>query len=125
MGISINEISILEAVLNEKFSKERLKFKMSVHFVKDRMNHPRNTPAITIAELQGIFNRLTTVYISQLMRLKHNDSFNVRCTKSDINIPCAISRTKDATGKDNREVIAITVMRKSNFISKDPIEFKV
>jgi len=125
MGISINEISILEAVLNEKFSKERLKFKMSVHFVKDRMNHPRNTPVITITELQGIFNRLTTVYISQLMRLKHNDSFNVRCTKSDINIPCAISKTKDATGKDNREVIAITVMRKPNFVSKDLIEFKV
>jgi len=109
----------------KKFSKERLKFKMSVHFVKDRMNHPRNTPAITITELQGIFNRLTTVYISQLMRLKHNDSFNVRCTKSDINIPCAISKTKDATGKDNREVIAITVMRKPNFVSKDLIEFKV
>jgi hypothetical protein len=125
MGISINEISVLEAVLNEKFSKERLRFKMSVHFVKDRMNHPRNTPAITITELQGIFNRLTTVYLSQLMRLEHNDSFNVRCTKSDINIPCAISKTKDSTGKDNREVIAITVMRKANFISKDPIEFKV
>lgn len=125
MGISINEIAVLEAVLNEKFSKERLKFKMSVHFVKDRMNHPRNTPSITITELQGIFNRLTTIYISQLMRLNHNDSFNVRCTKSDLNIPCAISKIKDATGKDNREVIAITVMRKANFVSKDPIEFKV
>ena len=125
MGISINEIAILEAVLNEKFSKERLKFKMSVHFVKDRMNHPRNTPSITITELQGIFNRLTTIYISQLMRLNHNDSFNVRCTKSDINIPCAISKIKDSTGKDNREVIAITVMRKADFISKDPVEFKV
>lgn len=125
MGISINEISVLEAVLNEKFSKERLRFKMSVHFVKDRMNDPRNTPAITITELQGIFNRLTTVYLSRLMRLEHNDSFNVRCTKSDINIPCAISKTKDSTGKDNRDVIAITVMRKANFVSKDPIEFKV
>ena len=125
MGISINEISVLESVLNEKFSKERLRFKMSVHFVKDRMNDPRNTPAITITELQGIFNRLITVYVSQLMRLEHNESFNVRCKKSDINIPCAISKTKDSTGKDNREVIAITVMRKANFVSKDPIEFKV
>lgn len=125
MGISINEIAVLEAILNEKFSKERLKFKMSVHFVKDRMNHPRNTPAITITELQSVFNRLTTIYISQLMRLKHNDCFNVRCTKSDINIPCAMSKIKDLTGKDNREVIAITVMRKADFVSKDPIEFKV
>ena len=90
MGISLSEISVLEAVLNEKFSKERLKFKMSVHFVKDRMNDPRNTPTITITELQGIFNRLTTIYISQLMRLNHHDTFNIRCEKSDINIPCAI-----------------------------------
>ncbi len=125
MGISVNEISILEAVLNQKFLKERLKFKMSVHFVKDRMNHPRNNPAITVTELQGIFNRLTTIYLSQLMRLSHNSSFNVRCTKSDINIPCAISKIKDPAGNDNREVIAITVMRKAGFISKDPVEFKV
>jgi hypothetical protein len=125
MGISINEIAFLETVLNEKYSKERLKFKMSVHFVKDRMNHPRNTPSITITELQSIFNRLTSIYISQLMRLKHDDTFNVRCTKSDINIPCAMSKTKDTSGNDNREVIAITVMRKADFVSKDAVEFKV
>lgn len=112
-------------MLNEKFAKERLKFKMSVHFVKDRMNYPGNTPAVTITERQGIFNRLTTVYISQLMRLKHNDTYNVRCTKSDINIPCVISKIKDSVGNDNREVNAITFMRKVDFLSKDPVEFKV
>ena len=125
MGIALDEITLLEAILNEKFKKERLRFKMSVHFVKDRMNHPRNNPAITITELQSIFNRLTTVYISQLLRLKHNDTFNIRCVKTDINIPCAMSKKQDGNGKSQREVIAITVMRKANFISKDPIEFKV
>lgn len=125
MGIALDDITMLETVLNEKFKNERLRFKMSVHFVRDRMNHPRNNPAITITELQSIFNRLTTIHIGRLLRLKHNDSFNVRCTTSDINIPCVMSKKLDNAGASQKEVIAITVMRKANFVSKDPIEFKV
>lgn len=125
MGIALDEISLLESVLNERFAQERLSFKMSVHFVKDRMNHPRNNPHITFTELQIIFNRLTTVHIGKLLKLNHNDSFNVRCKKSDINIPCAINMEKDTSGRDHREVIAITVMRKRDFKSKDPVEFHV
>ena len=71
MGIALDEISLLEGVLNEKFKQEELSFKMSIHFVKDRMNDPRNTPNISVTELQGIFNRLTTIYISKLLKLKH------------------------------------------------------
>ena len=113
MGIALDEISLLESV------------KMSVHFVRDRMNDPRNTPPITITELQGIFSRLTTRYISKLLQLKNNDTFNIRCTLSDINIPCAMSRQTSTTGIDKKEIIAITVMRKKNFVSKDPVEFVV
>ena len=124
MGIALDEISLLEGTLNSKFSEERLSFKMSVHFVKDRMNHPRNNPNITFTELQSIFNRLTTVYISKLIKLSHNDTFNIRCSKTDINIPCAVSLTNES-GNDHRQIIAITIMRKHNFISKDPVEFLV
>ena len=125
MGIALDEISLLESILNERFSQERLTFKMSVHFVKDRMNHPRNVPNITITELHSIFNRLTTVYIGKLVKLKHHDTFNVRCSKTDINIPCAVELTRDTSGLDHREIIAITVMRKRDFKSKDPVEFLV
>ena len=125
MGIALDEIRILETVLNEKFKKENLRFKMSVHFVKDRMNDPRNTPVITITELQSIFNRLTTIHINKLLALKHNDTFNVRCTKSDINIPCAMSKQSESSGRIRKEVIAITVMRKKAFVSKDDIEYIV
>ncbi|MAR89311.1 MAG: hypothetical protein CML06_00310 [Pseudomonadales bacterium] len=125
MAISADDISTLEHVLNEKFSKERLRFKMSVHFVRDRMNHERNTPPITITELQGIFNRLTTIHISKLLKLKHNESFNVRCLTTDINIPCVMSKSVSSGGAQSSEVIAITVMRKKDFKAKDAIEFKV
>jgi len=125
MAISLDDISLLEEVLNDKFSKDHLSFKMSVHFVRDRMNDRRNNPEITITELQGIFNRLTTIHIGKLMTLENNDTFNIRCKMSDINIPCAMSRSKSTMGHEEREVIAITVMRKKNFIAKDPIEFIV
>jgi hypothetical protein len=36
-----------------------------------------------------------------------------------------MSKKIDETGEFQKEVIAITVMRKANFISKDAIEFKV
>ncbi|MGQ9425222.1 hypothetical protein ACXYTJ_06210 [Gilvimarinus sp. F26214L] len=125
MGIALDEIGTLEAVLNEKFKKDNLRFKFSIHFVRDRMNDPRNDPAITITELQGIFNRLTTIHLGKLLRLQHNDTFNVRCRRTDINIPCAMSRQPDQSGRSQREVIAITVMRKKDFVSKDEIEFEV
>lgn len=125
MGIALDEIALLEGVLNEQFSKDHLSFKMSVHFVKDRMNHPRNNPNITITELKGIFNRLTTIHLSKLLRLNHHDTFNIRCQKTDINIPCAIEMSQDMLGYGHRQVIAITVMRKPDFKSKDSIEFKV
>ena len=125
MGIALDEISMLESILNERFASERLSFKMSVHFVKDRMNHPRNIPNITITELHSIFNRLTTIYIGKLTRLKNNDTFNIRCSKTDINIPCAVEVKQDTSGFDHRQIIAITVMRKKNFKAKDPVEFVV
>lgn len=102
-----------------------MSFKMSVHFVKDRMNDPRNDPTITITELQSIFNRVCSIHIGGLSRLKHNDTFNIRCQTSDINIPCAVSKKSDSTGRIHQKNIAITVMRKKNFIAKDPVEFKV
>lgn len=99
MGIAADQITVLEAVLNEKFRAENLRFKMSIHFVRDRMNHPRNNPAISITELQSIFNRLTTRYLSKLLQLEHNDTFNIRCMQSDINIPCAMSKQNDSSGR--------------------------
>ena len=125
MGIIADDITVLETIINQKISKENMSFKMSVHFVRDRMNDPRNTPPITITELHSIFNRLLTVHISALMKLKHNDTFNIRCLTSDINIPCAVEKVRQPNGRIHQRNIAITVMRKKDFKAKDPVEFKV
>ena len=115
MAISADQIATLEHILNEKYAKENLRFKMSVHFVRDRINDPRNTPAITLTELQGIFFRLTSIHLGKLLKVKHGETFNVRCKTSHINIPCAMSKSMTPGSKEQSEVIAITVMRKKGF----------
>ena len=68
MAISADQIATLEHILNEKYAKDSLRFKMSVHFVWDRINDPRNTPEITLTELQGIFLRLTSIHLGRLLK---------------------------------------------------------
>jgi hypothetical protein len=125
MTISKSEIAVLESSINSMLSIDNMSFKMSVHFVKDRMNDIRNNPMIQIAELRAIFNRLMVLHKQKIAQLKHNQSFNIKCLKSHINMPCAVSKTKSPDGSLHQENIVITVMRKENFIAKDSIEFLV
>lgn len=121
MAVSIDEISTLEAILNEKLTSERMRFALSVHFIKDRLNDPRNDPAISITELQGIFNRLIAVHVGRLKTLKDRESFTVRCRTSGIHIPCTMTHDRDKSGKITKTIITITIMRKRDFKSKDKV----
>ncbi|BCG17468.1 hypothetical protein HLBS07_13200 [Vibrio alginolyticus] len=69
-----------------------MSFKSSKHFVKDRMNGIRNNLLIIITELNSIFNRLTVLHVEVLKKLSYNDTFNIRCTVSHINMPCAVNK---------------------------------
>ena len=62
MGIMADDITVLETIINQKLTQENMSFKMSVHFIRDRMNHPRNTPPITITEMQ---NYLIAYYLPE------------------------------------------------------------
>nr|WP_193988733.1 hypothetical protein [Lelliottia steviae] len=122
--ISQAQIAALESSVNEILRRHKMSFKLSKHFVKDRMNDTRNNPLIMIAELNSIFNRLTTLHVGALKKLNHNDTFNIRCTVSHINMPCAVNKIK-VDGDDHLENIVITVMRKKDWKSKDSKEFLV
>ena len=118
------QITALESSVNEILRRHNMSFKLSKHFVKDRMNDSRNNPLIMIAELNSIFNRLTALHLESLKKLKHHDSFNIRCTVSHINMPCAVNKVQ-VDGGEHQENIVITVMRKKDWKSKDPKEFLV
>ncbi|MCG7791393.1 hypothetical protein MIS24_16805, partial [Vibrio parahaemolyticus] len=64
------------------------------------------------------------LHVGALKKLRHNDTFNIRCTVSHINMPCAVNKIH-VDGDEHQENIFITVMRKKDWKSKDPKEFLV
>ncbi len=101
--ISQAQIAALESSVNEILRRHKMSFKLSKHFVKDRMNDTRNNPLIMIAELNSIFNRLTALHVGALKKLSHNDTFNIRCTVSHINMPCAVNKIHVDDDEHQRE----------------------
>jgi hypothetical protein len=125
MVINRQEIQKLESDLNKKLLEYNTEFIMTIHFSIDRLNDVRNNPPITLQELNNIFNILINKHITAIVALNDKETFNIRCTKSHINMPCAVVKETKRNGTLSHKNIIITVMRKEKFIAKDPIEFKV
>ncbi len=125
MTITQTEISNLEASINDKLAVFKAAFIMTVHFSVDRLNDIRNNPPITIAELDDIFNKVIAHHMLAILVLNDSDTFNIRCLNSHINMPCAVKKDSRSNASITHKNIVITVMRKQNFFSKDPIEFTV
>lgn len=98
---------------------------MTTHFAIDRVNDLRNVPPITLIELETIFNKLIARHLIGILALNDGDTFNIKCSSSYINIPCAVEKNSSAHATITHKSIAITIMRKRNFVSKDPITFTV
>ena len=125
MTINQQEIRQLEQAINRKLTRYNAVFIMTVHFSVDRLNDARNNPPITINELELIFNSLIDNHITAIVALNDKDTFNIRCTKSHINMPCGVVKESQNNGSITHKNIIITVMRKESFYAKDPIEFIV
>ena len=126
MSIAKTEIKTLENQINKKLVTYSTSFIMTVHFVRDRLNDSRNNPPITIRELADIFDRLIDKYILSIVALDNEDTFNIKCSTTHINIPCAVVKeTIESTGATSHKNIMITIMRKKDFKSHDLVEFIV
>lgn len=126
MTITAADISSFEDSLNQKLAVHNAQFKMTVHFSFDRLNDPRNNPPITMAELKSIFERLLSQHLNAILVLDDNDTFNIKCTTSHINMPCGVRKVSNPNnGTITQKNVVITVMRKKGFFAKDKIEFKV
>lgn len=125
MAITAQEISKLENDINNKLLSFNAQFVMTVHFSVDRLNDPRNKPPITIEELESIFDRLIGNFISAIVALNDGDTFTISCMNTNINMPCAVAKESQPNGSATHKNILITIMRKRDFYSKDPVVFKV
>jgi hypothetical protein len=117
MPITTQELGALETRINAKVAGHRIAFSLSVHFSFDRVNHPRNRPPITLAELEDIFDRLNAKHMQTLWALGDGDTYNIRCTQSHINIPCVIEKQLSNGGVREYLHSTITVMRNPHFVA--------
>lgn len=85
--------------------------KESDHFFQ-RLNDPRNNKPISIPEMIGFFKRLAKNKKALVDFLKKYKEFVITDKRTNINVPFLNAADK---------LIAKTIMRKSNFLSPDPV----
>lgn len=125
MAITQAELTSLQGRINARLAAHKAQFIMTTHFSIDRVNDIRNIPPVALNELESISNKLITQHLISILALNDGDTFNIKCGSSHINIPCAVEKNSNARATITHKSIAITIMRKRNFISKDPITFSV
>jgi len=117
---------VSQAQLNdlEKFADRILaKFGVDIEFTRhfaDRMNDPRNNPAVKVQELQQLFKRIARNKAKNI-RQNPDSQAVIKDMQNDLNLPVVINYNKD---KDEFEVINKTIMRKKNFGTSNKV-FKI
>ena len=117
---------VSQAQLNdlEKFADRILaKFGVDIEFTRhfaDRMNDPRNKPAVKVQELQQLFKRIARNKAKNI-RQNPDSQAVIKDMQNDLNLPVVINYNKD---KDEFEVINKTIMRKKNFGTSNKV-FKI
>jgi homoserine dehydrogenase len=117
---------VSQAQLNdlEKFADRILaKFGVDIEFTRhfaDRMNDPRNKPAVKVQELQQLFKRIARNKAKNI-RQNPDSQAVIKDMQNDLNLPVVINYNKE---KDEFEVINKTIMRKKNFGTSNKV-FKI
>jgi uncharacterized protein YpuA (DUF1002 family) len=101
----------------EDVSQAQLKF--TRHFA-DRMNDPRNKPAVKVQELQQLFKRIARNKAKNI-RQNPDSQAVIKDMQNDLNLPIVINYDKN---KDEFEVINKTIMRKKDFGTSNKV-FKI
>ena len=104
-----SELDKIEKFADSKLSPEDVEF--TKHFF-DRLNDPRNEKDINVAELTGFFKRLARHKKQLVDFLEKYNQIVVKDKRSNINIPFV---------KTTNQIIAKTIMRKSDFKTKNPV----
>ena len=103
----------------EKFADRLLnKFDIDIEFTrhfKDRMNDPRNKPAITVPEMQKLFKKIADNKGKRIK--KHGNAEAVlKDIQSDLNLPVVVNWKNGEF-----EVVNKTIMRKKGFKTTSPV----
>lgn len=109
--ITAEELKQVERYLDAVFSKLGMDVEFTRHFL-DRLNDERNGKQITKKELVDLFTKEYVQYGKTIAKMGPDQEAVLTDLSSDVNTPIALKWNRE---KRTLEMVAKTVMRKSNF----------
>ncbi|PLL09054.1 hypothetical protein CWN31_26465, partial [Klebsiella pneumoniae] len=120
MTITKRAILDLEAEINDILEEDCAEVKFTFHAAYERLNDPRNNPAISLNELEDVFKEFIKIHLTTLLGYPEGTTFTIKCNKTKLHFPCSVVHDL-RYGKKWIVQSVVTVMRKADFKSKDPI----
>ncbi|TKI02414.1 hypothetical protein [Martelella alba] len=124
MSITRQGILDLEAEINDILAEDCVELHFTFHAAVERLNDPRNNPAISLNELDELFRTFIDTHLTTVITYPEGTTFTIRCNKTHIHLPCAI-KNDVRIGKVWVIQSVVTVQRKAGFVSKDPIVLEI
>lgn len=124
MTITKRAILDLEAEINDILEEDYAEVKFTFHAAYERLNDPRNNPAISLNELEDVFKEFIKIHLTTLLGYPEGTTFTIKCNKTKLHFPCSVVHDL-RYGKKWIVQSVVTVMRKADFKSKDPIILEI
>lgn len=119
--ITPSEFKEVDTFANRLFRQLNMEVAFSYHFL-DRVNDPRNRPAVTVGELLEFFKKVFIKYGRKLAKMPDKTEGVLTQITKDLNLPFAVKYDR----RNNEiDLLAITVMRKRNFHTNRPSDVKL
>ncbi|VFT72309.1 Uncharacterised protein [Klebsiella aerogenes] len=124
MTITKRAILDLEAEINDILEEDCAEVKFTFHAAYERLNDPRNNPAISLNELEDVFKEFIKIHLTTLLGYPEGTTFTIKCNKTKLHFPCSVVHDL-RYGKKWIVQSVVTVMRKADFKSKNPIILEI
>ncbi|QLW68812.1 hypothetical protein [Klebsiella pneumoniae] len=124
MTITKRAILDLEAEINDILEEDCAEVKFTFHAAYERLNDPRNNPAISLNELEDVFKEFIKIHLTTLLGYPEGTTFTIKCNKTKLHFPCSVVHDL-RYGKKWIVQSVVTVMRKADFKPKDPIILEI
>ncbi|HFD3986686.1 TPA: hypothetical protein ACF3SB_003050 [Klebsiella quasipneumoniae subsp. quasipneumoniae] len=124
MTITKRAILDLEAEINDILEEDCAEVKFTFHAAYERLNDLRNNPAISLNELEDVFKEFIKIHLTTLLGYPEGTTFTIKCNKTKLHFPCSVVHDL-RYGKKWIVQSVVTVMRKADFKSKDPIILEI
>jgi hypothetical protein len=124
MSVTHQGIRDFEAEINSILAEDCVELRLTSHVAYERLNDLRNNPVITLPELENLFRTFIKVHLTTVLGYPDGTTFTIKCNKTNIHLPCSLIRDV-IIGKTWVILSVITIMRKANFLSHDPIILEI